>query len=464
MVNMSQVVAQEAENIIPDVRICDFQMNRDGKYLTVEMDLNLKALNVDANRAVVITPRLVNGADSLDLPSVGVYGRRRYYYYERNGVGAITGESENAYRASRKPDNISYSNPVVYEDWMDGAILKLRRSDWGCCQEVIAEYDVLLGKHTEAFFPELVFVRPDAVAVKSRSLSGRAFVDFPVNKTEILPDYRRNAVELGKIQATIDSVRGDRDVSIVGVWLKGYASPDSPYSHNRNLAMGRTWSLKEYIQRLYSFASSVINTAYEPEDWEGLRLYVEQSDINHRAEILAIIDSAMEPDAKETKIKKSYPKEYTFLLQNCYPALRHTDYRIDYNIRSYSDVEEIKRIMMSQPQKLSLNEFYLVANTYSPGTKEFTDVFETAVRMYPDDEAANLNAANAAMRHGDHEAAHRYLAKAGGSAEAVYSRGALAIREKDYATARRYLQKAKDMRLEQAGKTLDELSSRTDRE
>ena len=73
--------------------------------------------------------------------------------------------------------------------------------------------------------------------------------------------------------------------------------------------------------------------------------------------------------------------------------------------------------------------------------------------MFPNDEIANLNAANAAIRRDDFETAHRYLDKAGDSAEAV-STGALAIRKKDYNTARRYLSKAKEMGFEKAGRTL----------
>lgn len=193
-----------------------------------------------------------------------------------------------------------------------------------------------------------------------------------------------------------------------------------------------------------------------------MRRYVEQSNIDHRAEILALIDSDMEPDAKEWKIKRTYPEEYRFMLHNFYPALRHTDYRIDYNIRTFSDADEIKRIMAERPQKLSLNEFYLVAGQYEPGTDEFTDVFQTAVRMFPNDETANLNAANAAIRRDDFGTARRYLDKAGDSAEAVYARGALAVREGDYDTACRYLNKAKGMGLEQAGRTLDRVGQKAE--
>lgn len=458
--NMLKTMAQSTRDITPGVSIENFNMNREGKYLTVEINLDLNKLNVDANRAVLLTPRLVNGTDSLDLPSVGIYGRRRYYYYVRNGIGSISGENETVYRVSDKPDNVAYNNLAEYEGWMDGATLKFHRSDWGCCHEILVEYEGILGRHREAFFPKLVFVQPKAEIMKSRSLSGSAYIDFPVDQTVIYPDYRRNTVELGKIQATIDSVRNDKDVSITSVWLKGFASPESPYKHNTELAIGRTAALKKHIGQLYHFADSIIQTDYEPEDWEGLRRYVEQSNINHREKILTMIDSDMEPDAKETKIKRTYPEEYRFMLQHFYPALRHTDYRINYTIRTFSEVEEIKRIMTEQPQKLSLNEFYLVAQKYEPGTEEFTDVFETAVRIFPNDTIANLNAANAAIRRDDYVRAEQYLEKAGDIPEAVYARAALAIRKEDYETARRYLETARDMGLEQAATTLNELNER----
>lgn len=460
LLGISTVIqAQDKQTVVDGIRISDLKMEHNGSYMIVDMLLNIKNLTVDGNRAVLLTPRLVNGSDSLDLPSIGIYGHRRYYFYMRNGESMLTGKDETSYKASKKPDNIAYHNIVSYADWMNGAKLSLHRSDYGCCNTLLAEQDGQLGYHTEAFFPELVYVRPQAEKVKSRSLEGSAFIDFPVDQTVIYPDYRRNTIELGKIQATIDSVRNDRDVTITQVWLKGYASPESPYAHNKELAIGRTEALKRYIQQLYKFADGIITTDYEPEDWAGLRHYVERSNIDHKQEILVLIDSDMEPDAKEWKIKRIYPTEYRFLLQNCYPALRHTDYRIAYDIRSYNDVAEIGRVMQESPQKLSLNEFYLVAQEYEPGTDEFTEVFETAVRMFPNDKTANLNAGNAAMRRDDLTGAERYLAKAGDTPEAVYARGALAIRKKDYDTARRYLSEAKKLGLKQAAITLDELDN-----
>ena len=62
--------------------------------------------------------------------------------------------------------------------------------------------------------------------------------------------------------------------------------------------------------------------------------------------------------------------------------------------------------------------------------------------MYPDDVAANLNAANAAMNRKDCKSAEKYLQKAGDSAEAVYARGVLAALQGDYDKALTEIEKA----------------------
>lgn len=444
---------------VPGVDVRQCSLERSGQFIALDMNLGLGGLAVEPNRAVLLTPVLKNGNDSLAMPSVGIYGRRRYFFYVRNGNSMLTGKDETSFRAHEKPDTIAYHNVAPYSDWMNGAELELRRTDFGCCNTPLDKHQTYLATHKEAFFPTLVYLTPKAEAVKSRSLEGSAFIDFPVDKTVIYPEYRRNTVELAKIYATIDSVRNDADITITQVWLKGFASPESPYAHNTDLAKGRTEALKKYIQQLYRFDEGVIATDYEPEDWQGLRKAVEMSNMDNREEILALIDGPLAPDAKEWKIKSTYPEQYRFMLQNFYPALRHTDYRIAYDIRTFSDTAEIAKVMEEAPQKLSLNEFYLVAQEREPGTDSFSEVFETAVRMYPADQTANLNAANAAMRRGDLNAAEKYLVRAGQSPEAVYAKAALAIRKGETDKAKQLLKQAQEMGLEQAAATLSELEA-----
>lgn len=449
-------------DIVDNVTVDRFSTERDGSHLSLDLVLGLKDLHVASNQCVLLTPSIVGENDSITLPPIAIYGRRRYYYYQRNnGDDMLHGTDGIAFMAKDKPGEVAYHRLLAYSDWMDGAKVTLKRTDRGCCGKVLMHDYGEMGRHYERFFPELVYITPVGQREKRRSLEGKAYIDFPVDQTVIYPDYRRNTAELAAIRATIDTIRNDRDARIDSVWLKGFASPESPYSHNTDLAKGRTEALKDYINRLYNFDGVIIKTYYEPEDWEGLREAVAGSNLSNRDAIIALIDSDMEPDAKEARIKRLYPSDYKFMLRHFYPALRHTNYKVSYVIRTYSDPAEIMTVMREHPQNLDLNEFYVAANGLEPGSDEFTEVFETAVRMFPDDNTANLNAANAAIRRGDLAAAERYLDKAGDSPETLYARGAIAVRRKDYDTARKYLKAAADAGLSQAGVTLDELDKRT---
>ena len=427
-------------------------MERSGDYITVNMNLDLAALDVESKRAVLLTPMIVNGDNQVELPSVGIYGRNRYYYYVRNGESMLTGKTEHSYRASQKPAQVEIKEVVPYQEWMDGSQLVLRRQDYGCCGSILAEQTQNFAEYSEpvVYVPVFAYVRPQAENVKSRSLSGSAYIDFQVNKTDIRPTYRNNQVELNKIQNTINSVKDDKDVTITAIAIKGFASPEGSYAANERLAKGRTEALKNYVQNLYHFDASIMKTDYEAEDWAGLEAYVQKSSLEHKDEILAIIDADWTPDKKDQTIKQRFPADYRILLTECYPALRHSDYEVDYVIRSYTTTEEIKNIYQNSPQKLSLQEFYQLAQAYESGSDAFNQVFETAVRMYPDDAHANLNAANAAMSKGDLKGAEGYLKKAGNMPESVYSRGVHAALSQNYPAALELFKQAQSQGVSQA--------------
>ena len=83
--------------------------------------------------------------------------------------------------------------------------------------------------------------------------------------------------------------------------------------------------------------------------------------------------------------------------------------------------------MKTKPQLLSLNELFMVAQTYEVGSKDFNEVMELAVRMYPTDETANLSAAAIRRNGGDAEAAKPYLDRDGDAKEADAARKAYEV-------------------------------------
>ena len=294
--------------------------------------------------------------------------------------------------------------------------------------------------------PWLPFLLPDAEQTKVRSIKGRAFLDFPVNETAIYPQYRRNPEELERMRATIDHALFDKSFQVLRVTLHGYASPESPYSNNTRLALGRTQSLKEYVCQHFQLCDSIVDTDYTPEDWDNLRAFIEsrgnsrrvKGDIwyehetvvetpampdyvlKHREELLAVIDSPMEPDEKEARLKYvGGGQPYRWLLQHVYPGLRHTDYVIEYVVKHY-EVKDARRLIYTHPEALSVEEMYQVAKSYEEGTDGWLDALMAAAQHYPDDATANLNAASACVRTQRLTDAKRFLTKAGSSAEAIY--------------------------------------------
>lgn len=404
--------------------------------ITLNIDFLFDTLARTSNTEYAFTPVMTSsdGTDSIAFAPFILAGRNLYYRHLRLGNLSDT----TIYRFDRV-GTLSYTNTVTRQSWMDDADISIRTTRTGCCKTPQLAYDDQVARvRRPVYTPKFVYEQPVPDTIKEFTLEGSAYVNFPVNRTEIYPDYMNNPAELLRITNTIDSVKSDTDITITYISIKGFASPEGSYTNNVRLAKGRTATLKDYVERISNLPHNFIDTDYLPEDWPGLRNYVEKSSMGNRDAILAIIDSNLEPDAKDNKIKRDFPEDYGVLLSFVYPKLRHSDYLIRYNVRSYTSLEEILNVLHTQPQKLSPEEFYRAAKSMEMGSIEYNEVFETAVRMYPNDVVSNLNAANAAMQSGRYDAAARYLDKAGDSPTAIYARGVLAALEKDYTTAAGY--------------------------
>ena len=409
------------------VRLSDINIRRAGDKLDVAMDIIPREIRPGRDNEVIFTPVLISqeGTDSLCLPAVRIAGRNRYYTHVRNRDIA---PGEKVYPASSK-EVISYRREVPYQAWMERSRLDMRQQVGNCCRPLRPDVDTplaVLDFEEPRLNAAFRFVELTGDSAIELTAEGRAYVDFVVNRTEIKPTYRRNKDEIAKIIASIDKVRNDPDATITRITIKGYASPEGPYDNNVRLAMGRTESLKEYVRRHYRFDPEIMNTDYEPEDWEGLREWLKTCTLPHRAEILAIAESDMSPDPRNSAIQTRYPQEYKLMLDSVYPGLRHSDYTVRYRIKAYATVEELLEVYRKTPERMRPVDFQRIAAVYPTGSREYREIMTTAVERHPYDPEANLNAATIAMQDGDLTGAARYLDRAGDSAEAVYSRGVLA--------------------------------------
>ncbi len=264
--------------------------------------------------------------------------------------------------------------------------------------------DTLVSVETPVCLPSFNFVlveTPSAV-INRASLSGSADIKFPTSSTAIDPAYLDNSRELAKIDNTIDSITSLGNVEITGVWIKGTASPDGPYDKNARLAAARTQSIRDYLLKRHDFPSHIIVAESEPENWDGLLAAVTASSLPHRDEIISLINSDRDPDAKEALLRKNFPADFRSIRANILPLLRQTNYRVDY------------------------------------------------AHYYKTEELSALHDVNEAISSGDYTRAAELLDKLPHSAETVYARGVIAALEMHLNEALALFKEAKTLGVKQA--------------
>lgn len=449
--------------------VCNDAVQR-GDSLYLDAVITVRNGAVKSRKSLELTPVVESGGQKEGFLSVLRNGRIRHKVYSREIK--LNNQVEIPYYSVAKVDKqqpeevIRYQAALGWEDWMKDAHISLAADLCGCGQEEAQKMLVTdhIRRRPDARYevkPTLIYITPQAETEKHRAEVGTAYLDFQVGKSQILPDFRNNASELAKINRTVLTVTSDKNITPKGIYLKGFASPEGSYASNSRLAENRVKALRDYIRTQNNFSADFFTLDAEPEDWTGFREKAEADmDIPAQEEVLAIIDSQDDPDRKEAKLRALRGgAAYRYVVNEIFPSLRRSEYRIDYTVREFT-VEEGREIIKTRPQQLSLSEMFAVANSYETGSPEYNEVFEIAVRMYSSDPVANLNAANISIGKGDYVAAKKYLEKAGDSAEAVHARGVLKMLEGDLDGAESLLKQAKAAGVAGAADNLNEIQKK----
>jgi outer membrane protein OmpA-like peptidoglycan-associated protein len=421
---------------------------KSGNSVGIDMNLNLDSIKVGRNQRIILRPMLCGENDTALFTPIVINGRNASITYRRNSKERIDGAL--VVNSKSRTRQVSYSSRLPYESWMNSSKVYVVEDRCGC--------GVTNAGDLSDFEPVATITRPDfsdvriaysvpeIEPVKERSESGSAYIAFPVNQTTILRDFRNNRSELNKMVSTID------------ITIHGYASPEGLYSTNTRLASGRAEALTSYVASLTGTSKGQFKTLSTPEDWEGLRSYIVDSKLTETNGILYIIDTENDPDARDAQIKKRFPTIYTMLLNEVYPRLRHSDYTVRYIVRPFT-LDEAREYIVSHPSYLSLDEYYMVANSYAYQPEERANILYKAATMFPESETAQLDAACVSLENKDFKTAERYVSSVGESPIASNVRGIIEMQKKNYDSARKFFTSAAEGGCEEAAHNLDILNS-----
>lgn len=465
-----QTPCRECDSLASNISLKDMYWLRMEDNILVNFTLDASRLELKPNESLLLMPWLHSAGGETTLPGIMLCGRRQYQMLKRTkekqlarqGITLLwvkrlykEKETKFAYQQLLKADGLSPEEGVRLSEYYGGCGNELH---------LLEQQDIPPRQATGIFevTPHCVYLTPQVEEIKERKESGKAYLDFPVNKTDIREDFRSNRAELDKIMQTIDYLVENKDIRLSGISIHGFASPEGSFRNNERLAERRSLTLKEYVRHLYHFDDSLCSVSWTAEDWEGLTAYAREKEQAGDGLLLRFLSetSAMDPDTREMRMRQAIgPEEYAFIYKNIYPELRHSDYEVTYTVKGF-EPEEGKKYLKTRPGMLSLQELFLIAKTYPAGSEEFKEVFDIAVRLYPDNTVANLNAANIALEERNAGKAKRYLDKAGSSAEAGYAWGWYHLLRDEFDKAEKSLLEAKEKGINQANEALLQLKKR----
>ncbi len=394
-----QLHANDSISYLNAIGVDGLDVVKNKREVTVKMNVNLSEMHLRPQHTVALFPVLVSadGTHEHKLQPVVIDGRTRNKVYLRaQKLKSVAlppyHAADEAYtilpRKNGKEQTLEYTATLPYERWMLGSRVELREEVHGCvnCQKGQG-LRALDGTFMPAFYPEYkVSSFAPQYEIKVREKSAVARIQFKQDRYEILRNYKNNRAELDTVINSIAGVQGKPDITITGIFITGYASPEGSVPHNIKLTENRARSLAKYIHEHNHIDNALLNIDWKGEDWKGFREELDNfPGLERRDEVIAIVDGCTgDRDECEKLIKKLQPPTiYTYLMNNLYPRLRRNEYRIEYNVRNFS-LEEARRIIRTDPELLSLYEVYLVKDSYEKGTDDYAHAWQTAVSLHGD--------------------------------------------------------------------------------
>lgn len=406
-------VAFGQTHYLENLRLDNQSVTKTGNGVTVSADIRMDGMKLDRQQAIRLVPVLISadGTQIQELAPVLIEGKVRSKVTDRRlALGETTGK-EGAIRIKRengKEQTVAYHTETPFAPWMVNGRLEVRGYITGCAgcsegDEILSAGGIL--PYREPEFILAAVMQPAEEEVKRRAEDKSARLEYRRDSYAVLPEYRTNRAELDSVQHSLALVKDNPNLTVTGIYITGYASPEGSMAYNEKLSQRRAQTFADYVQRHNKeLKKELWHVGWKGEDWAGFRQQVElAAGWDKHQEVLRMIDGCeSDQDNCEKQIRASLSTdEYRYLLEELYAPLRRNDYRIEYTVRNFTP-EEARQMLESRPDLLSAAEMQHVADSYGRNTDGYRKALETALHTYPDNAAIRHNLALAEMETGNY--------------------------------------------------------------
>ena len=139
-----------------------------------------------------------------------------------------------------------------------------------------------------------------------------------------------NREELDKVQDMLDKLTQTGEFVMDSISLVAGCSPEGSLRSNMLLSKKRAESIGKHLSAELSGVEGIekiLKPYPKGEDWQGLsKLVTDSLESVNKPFILELIAATIDPDWKETEIKRKFPTDYKYIRERLYPHLRAVDF------------------------------------------------------------------------------------------------------------------------------------------
>lgn len=279
------------------------------------------------------------------------------------------------------------------------------------------------------------------------------YVLFPLAKS-VIPDAQKKSSVMTQAVQTMKGILADKNAQITNMVVYISSSPEGSERLNKNLTTNRFNAAKAFFVKDLGLTntpmmknSKFITSNLVNENWEGLYMLVNDSNLKNKVQIVKDLKNAPNLQKREA-VLESYIKTVPELKDVILPTLRRADFFIFYTVPGVMQVEDqATAYYVPQLQETSvlsartdanlLNDLAVMA-IRNKDYRKAKKLLESAVVIGQQPEISN-NLGIVYQNEGNNTQAKEMYTKASIKNEAKYNLGMLLLKDKEYNKAIPYL-------------------------
>lgn len=409
-------------NVTPD------PLEMKGDSVDVSINVVYPAKYFNKNAVMTFTPMLVADNATVEYPQVTLQGEKV------QGNGGVISAAGGSYTYTGK---VAYQDALLQSDLMVKSAVQVKKKS----------VNLPAVKIGEGVIATAALLQDDALPItsmnqfkRSEILTSESEIVFQINQASV----RSN--ELSKqgmkdVKTFAKNAAADSTMTLKGVSIIGYASPDGPEDGNESLSKNRQAAAEKALKSSIKATYEGTNTA---EDWDGFRMLMENSDIQDKEAILNVLSQYSDPVVREAEIKKM-GTVYKQIADNILPQLRRSKIVVSAEKVGKSDSVLLAAGLGKSDVKLTEDE-YMFAATIAENASDAEKILKNGANAYSNSwkivnnlgcvqlEEGNLEDAQASFTHADE--------LSDGDKSVKNNLGAVAVKQGDLAKGFEYFEVA----------------------